>query len=711
MQPRREYALGNAALRTGIVGLVGALVLGVGALAGLAVQGGILAGAGWAAFDGAAVGRTAQQLGIAVDEFSRMRYAANRAGVGVDAVSTAFDGLRQKTLALVEGEQDALLEALEKGENQYGATIKLVDRYTNSLGETRIVARDTARIFDDLFALFAKIPDSAFKLQVADALGVRELLPLFNAGRASWEASLAASDRMGTTVTEGMAEQFQATREQIYDAWASIIGVGYELALQMAPHIEALAVWFVGMLTTYRKEIAAWIVDVYQWIAHAFLDFIKLFKHGGDVSTHFEWTRTVYEFLMAVYDATMLVWNAMATGYQKAKPFLDWLAGKLGMGEGEGLTLLLGFIAANLLGIIGLVSSLGAVFTRSIGLISSLVFSLALPAVSSLLTALAAVIGWPVLLAGGVTLVAAYWDDITDLFTVAWDLFKQTFPTMAATLEEAFGPAFEVVSSLIEALWLVLEPILMIARGFLGVFNLLTGLDLSTTQFFATMLVILGLLKAVTSAVGLLAGSLVARLAPAILSLAVGPGAALVVLGVALGNLLYQFLEFLGVARMVGDWIDQVFYSGGREKIAADIRRRDEEFMRQREANGGIIPGKVHPYVAQMVDERRTRLLGDGRNVFGGAGAQVQGIDVWGKQAFDAFNARLNSIDFGPDIDRRTLRAVGDPRYAGMTGTPVTLVIDGNRTDLVSYDIAELERIASRSGRASLSRTSSWEAR
>lgn len=203
------------------------------------------------------LGKAAQKVGIPVDEFSKLEYAARLSDVSLESLTT--------TLARFSR---SLSEISAGGENDAGAALRALGiSATDAEGKLR----PTSAIIEDVAAKFETMRDGANKTALAIALFGRsgaEMIPLLNGGREAIRGAGEELQRFGGVVTPEaarQAEQFNDNLTRLQTAFDSLLR---EALGPILPHLVAL---------TER--------------------FIELVKSGGGVAEWIEWSMPFWEEL------------------------------------------------------------------------------------------------------------------------------------------------------------------------------------------------------------------------------------------------------------------------------------------------------------------------------------------------------------------------------------------------------------------------------
>lgn len=427
-----EHALGNVALRGGVAAIIAAIVAALAGLGGAAALGGIAAIAGLAAFDAAKLARTAESFNMALEDFTALRSAAATKGVMFDEYTQAIERSRHALVGVI------------KGEKEFQDAAELVQRFN-----IRILSddgRDVVQFKDflkQITALYHRLPKGAARTYLLDSFGLTALEPLIRENVSGIDRLIRRAHELGVVLDEANVEKWEEMREALWETWEIIKGIGYELANAISPDFMPILKAMNDWLIRNRMEIVNGLVRAFNWLWEAAKDFFYLFRDGSDAPTFHQWTKNVFQFGEAVVETFTTMWKAVRKAYDTIRPALQGIHNLLFRKEGEdedpwgAFKVALAVLAGQLLGVTGLVVSFG----RMIGAAFALVFNLGRRFLWPIVGWIAAIVGWPVLLAAGGTLVYAFWEDVKKWSGDAWKEFKETFPETASVLEGAFNKA------------------------------------------------------------------------------------------------------------------------------------------------------------------------------------------------------------------------------------------------------------------------------
>lgn len=181
------------------------------------------------------MGKMAQGAGVAVEEFSRLAYAANLAGASQEDLAS---GLRR----LAD-------DAASGGKNLAEVGINATD----SAG--RLKSAD--QIFSEVADLFQSLPDGVTKTSAAITLFGRELggklIPLLNGGSAGLKQLADESDRFGKTITQDAFARAEEFNDNLTRLQSLAQGAGQQIGNALIPALNDLALAFLESFTEGEK--------------------------------------------------------------------------------------------------------------------------------------------------------------------------------------------------------------------------------------------------------------------------------------------------------------------------------------------------------------------------------------------------------------------------------------------------------------------------
>jgi hypothetical protein len=440
-------ALGNATRNFGSsVATVGKRLAGIVAgVAAATVATVAFAKAGAEAADVAS--KQAQALGLPIDAYGRLQFAAEQAGVSQEQFGTAITRLNQELGRVAEG-NDAAAQRFAA----LGVSVQ------NAQGDIRA----TEEILGDLAEAFAAMPDGAEKSAMAVQLFGRsgaQLLPLLNEGRAGIAALGAEAERLGITFTEEQARIGVAMNDALNRLSRARQAVTNQLGLLFAPTITRAADALTDTIASNRQAIQELAEDGLARALPLVEDFINALL-GRDADVANTWILDARDAMIQFgrevrYTAENIIIPAYELIIAAAQRVAEAVNSIFGT-EFTGQQVLIATAFAKLIGLFGvLTAGISLVVAAGKALVST--FLLIGPLISTVssffgviatgakfaATALAAIIGWPATIALGVAAAAAaiytFWDEIVDAARGAVALIGGAFRGLSALFRGAFA--------------------------------------------------------------------------------------------------------------------------------------------------------------------------------------------------------------------------------------------------------------------------------
>lgn len=176
-----------------------------------------------------ALNKLSQRTGLAVEDLSRLQYAAKLADVSNESLTT---GLKKLNVSIAEG---------LAGDKEKVATFKALGITTADLG------KGTKSVMLQMADAYAKATDGAGKQQNAIKLMGRagdEMIPLLNGGAAAVRQLMDEADRLGITIGGDFAKQAEEFNDNITrlrtGSQAFGIAVGSEVVKALAELVQAM---------------------------------------------------------------------------------------------------------------------------------------------------------------------------------------------------------------------------------------------------------------------------------------------------------------------------------------------------------------------------------------------------------------------------------------------------------------------------------------
>lgn len=432
-------AVGSAALRTGIAGLLGALAGGLAALGGGAVLAGIAAISGLAGWDATKIANAAKSVGTSLETFSAMRYGAQASGVEFDDYSTAMEALRATMVGSITPDK-------ETGKSANGVLFDTAFGKVMASDDGGKTLRDTADVLKDISDIYNRLGTQDLKNAFLDTFGgqaneLRAMIPFLELGSSGMSDMEKEAARLGVVLDQKLVEDMKVLNREVFKLWNVFRGIGYSIAKEVLPVLKPVMDQINDFLIGNRSAIASGTVATFNYLIQTIKDFWALWN-DKDATVVQGWTKTVSDGVRRVGDIFGWMWEQVKKGYEFAEPTLTMISDYFGFDGPLEVALILA--AGWALGFFGVFTKGGKVVAAGMGVAISAIDTLISPLKRIALLALG-VVGWPFLLGAGLFAVYAYWDEIEQIFGDAWAKFKETFPQTAAVLEKAFGPALQSV--------------------------------------------------------------------------------------------------------------------------------------------------------------------------------------------------------------------------------------------------------------------------
>lgn len=214
---------------------------------------------------GDAAMKASQRVGIGVESFQELEYAADLSDLSVSSLERGLGSLNEKAMA-----GDEMFEKLG---------IQLHDAQGN--------IRDSGELLKDLAGVFAELPDGVEKSALAakvfgDRLG-RELIPFLNEGREGLEALGQEARDLGIILPEELAQAAVDWNDNITRLGAVFTGMKMELFGPLIPVFNDLTEAFRAFMQEHRAEIVAALDTAIRSVVGVIPDLISGFQTVGEV--------------------------------------------------------------------------------------------------------------------------------------------------------------------------------------------------------------------------------------------------------------------------------------------------------------------------------------------------------------------------------------------------------------------------------------------
>jgi hypothetical protein len=181
------------------------------------------------------LGKTAQKIGIPVEELSKLEFAARLADVSLETLSTGVTKLSKNMAAIAGGE----------GGDAAKAMAALGVAVTDASGKLR----PASEVMADIAAKFAGMRDGAGKtalsMHIFGKAAGPELIPSLNGGREAIAAATAEAERFGIVIDKKTAKAAEAFNDNLTRLKAASEGLTTQVAAAMLPALVDLTNAFV----------------------------------------------------------------------------------------------------------------------------------------------------------------------------------------------------------------------------------------------------------------------------------------------------------------------------------------------------------------------------------------------------------------------------------------------------------------------------------
>lgn len=179
--------------------------------------------------------KTSKQVGVAVEELSQLRFAAELAGVSFEQLSNGL-GKFAKSMS----------DAVRTATSEQALAFKALNI---SVRDSRGALRSSVEVMKEVADRFSKMEDSAGKTALAMSIfgrAGRQMIPLLNEGAAGINKLMKEADELGLTIstkTAKAAEEFNDTLTRIKSVFNGIIN---RLTAALLPALQSVATWMLN---------------------------------------------------------------------------------------------------------------------------------------------------------------------------------------------------------------------------------------------------------------------------------------------------------------------------------------------------------------------------------------------------------------------------------------------------------------------------------
>lgn len=405
--------------------------------------------------------KAAQAAGVPIEAFGRLSFAAEQSGVSSEQLGSALNILNRTLGEVSEGNDTAIEKFRRLGVRVKGANGQL---------------RPTEDILQDISDALSALPDGAEKSAIAIDLFGRSgsaLIPLLNGGSQGLKTLGAEATALGIVFTREQATVAEAMNDALSALNQARVGVQSQLALVFAPAITEGSKALTEAIIQNRAALVSLAEQGLAFVLPLLQDFVNALI-GNDEAVRSQWVLQARDNIIAFGDAAQAVflgvvvpaYEALVGAAQLAADAINSITG----GEITAQEILITLAVAKIIGAFGLIGpavglvvnffkllyvtfaampAAAAVVATGFAVIKAAALALLAPA-----GALAALIGWPALLAiafaAAAGLIVGYFrDEIEAAGQKAYDFLVGLFSATGTWLSD--GIASQIAD--IEDLW------------------------------------------------------------------------------------------------------------------------------------------------------------------------------------------------------------------------------------------------------------------
>lgn len=205
------------------------------------------------------LGKTAQKVGIPVEELSKLSLAADLSGISMEGLSTAM-GKLSKTMV------EAAAKPTSEAANAFRALGVSVKNSDGSL-------KSSTQVIQDVAGKFETLKDGAGKTAVAMALfgkSGKDMIPLLNSGSEGLKQASEEAERFGIVIDTKTAKAAENFNDNLTRLGKIKDGIVLKITAGMLPALEELSKTMVRTAGNGEglKTIGRAIGDVFVWLAN-----------------------------------------------------------------------------------------------------------------------------------------------------------------------------------------------------------------------------------------------------------------------------------------------------------------------------------------------------------------------------------------------------------------------------------------------------------
>jgi hypothetical protein len=422
-----------------------------------------------------AVGRSAAAMGLTVEEYGRLTFAANQSGLATEEFGQAFVRFNKLVIAAQRGEKSAI-ETFRRATVQVRDGAGVLREYNIRLFDNRGRALRSARVLSQLARNFSLVRNGSEKSAQAVAFFGRagaDLITFLNEGDRGLKALGDQAVELGGVFTEQQVKIGDEFGDAADRSTFALRGLRNQIGLTFAADQTALLDSFTAELVKHREEILRIANQAYGFVRQTALDFFNAFA-GNEAQVAQQWVITFRDSIVAIGTAISNVYtNVVVPVFILIRDLLTNIANGINEAFGTNISaadIAVGLFVARFLGFFTLIqgalqvvipllrvfwSLLGlSVIRPVIALLSSRVivgfFTLLAKGVVIATVAIAGFIGWPAtlvlgLIAAGAAL-AIFWSDIKSAAQATYDFIANLFSSLAAAVRKGLSVAGDFVA-------------------------------------------------------------------------------------------------------------------------------------------------------------------------------------------------------------------------------------------------------------------------
>lgn len=184
------------------------------------------------------LGKTAQSIGVPIEELSKLKYAADLSGLSLEGLSTGVGKLAKNMSEFAGGSDEA-------GKSFRALGISVKDASGN--------LRPISEVIADVAGKFGKMEDGAGKTALAMSLfgkSGKDLIPLLNSGSDGLREMYREAEQLGLVITEKTFKAAEAFNDNLTRLGRVKDGFVIGITAQLLPALQVLS----GMLVTSAKN-------------------------------------------------------------------------------------------------------------------------------------------------------------------------------------------------------------------------------------------------------------------------------------------------------------------------------------------------------------------------------------------------------------------------------------------------------------------------